>query len=82
MYYKSPAQIFSRSSPRARLVLCARLIFTSVHLKYAKNYACSAGYPEDSKEMYQDSKRTCKAIVLLITQSDSLVAVAVAVVVW
>ena len=35
---------FSRSFTRARLALHACLAFASVRLKYAKNYACSAGY--------------------------------------
>ena len=35
-------RIFSRSFPRARIALRARLTFESVRLKYAKNYACSA----------------------------------------
>ena len=37
-------RIFSRFSPLARLAFRARLAFTSVRLKYAKNNACSAGY--------------------------------------
>jgi hypothetical protein len=38
------ALFFSRASPRVRLAPRAHLVFASVRLKYAKKYACSAGY--------------------------------------